>query len=79
MSRISVELTPELEQALSEYMKLRHIGEEAEAIRAAVAEAAEQARQHQAQAPDFSAWIGLGLRAPLNPNPRFRSDDDLWR
>jgi hypothetical protein len=77
MSQISVELTPELEQALAEYMKLRHIEEEAEALRTAVVEAVERERgQHRA--PDFSSWIGLGLRAPQNPSPRFRSDDDLW-
>jgi hypothetical protein len=79
MPQISVNVTPELEQALSEYMKVRHIDEEAEAIRAAIVEAAERVRQPQAQVPDFFSWIGMGLKAPLNPNPRFSSDDDLWR
>ncbi len=27
---------------------------------------------------DFRSWLGLGLRAPMNPTPRFKSDDDLW-
>lgn len=76
MSQISVELTPELEQALAEYMKLRHIESESEAIRSAVAEVI--ARERQRGATDFSAWIGLGLAAPQNPTPRFHSDDDLW-
>ncbi len=30
------------------------------------------------QTPDFRAWLGLGLRAPKNPKPRFETDDDLW-
>lgn len=77
MSQISVELTPELEQALSEYMKLRHIENESEAIRAAVAEVV--GRERRRSRTDFSHWIGLGLQAPQNPSPRFRSDDDLWR
>ena len=36
----------------------------------------------QAQAPrpktDFAKWLGLGLREPQNPNPRFPDDDSLW-
>ena len=27
---------------------------------------------------DFSEWLGLGLREPQNPNPRFSNDDALW-
>jgi hypothetical protein len=27
---------------------------------------------------DFSEWLGLGLREPQNPNPRFPDDDSLW-
>lgn len=65
MSQISVELNPELEHALAEYMKLRHIETEAEAIRAALAEVVE----HSKIRPDFSHWLGLGLQAPENPEP----------
>ena len=27
---------------------------------------------------DFDRLVGMGLQAPLNPNPRFKSEDDLW-
>lgn len=27
---------------------------------------------------DFLAWLGLGNQAPLNPAPKFASDDGLW-
>lgn len=27
---------------------------------------------------DFRSWIGLALKGPLNPKPRFRNEDDLW-
>jgi hypothetical protein len=27
---------------------------------------------------DFSAWLGMGLREPQNPNPRLPDDDSLW-
>jgi hypothetical protein len=76
MSQISVELNPELEHALAAYMKLRHIETEAEAIRAALVEVVE--RERSSTQPDFSRWLGLGLQAPENPAPRFRSDNDLW-
>lgn len=26
---------------------------------------------------DFSRWVGMAK--PMNPNPRFKSDDDLWK
>ena len=26
----------------------------------------------------FASCVGLALKAPLNPNPRFKTDDDLW-
>lgn len=76
MSQISVELNPELEHVLAEYMKLRHIETQAEAIRAALAEVVERGRS--SIRPNFSRWLGLGLQAPENPAPRFRSDNDLW-
>jgi metal-responsive CopG/Arc/MetJ family transcriptional regulator len=76
MSQISVELNPELEHALAEYMKLRHIETEAEAIRVALRELVERARP--ASRSDFSRWLGLGLQVPENPAPRFHSDHDLW-
>ena len=28
---------------------------------------------------DFASLRGMGNRAPKNPEPRFRCDDDLWR
>ncbi len=27
---------------------------------------------------DFREWIGLALRKPVNPSPRFPNDDALW-
>jgi len=27
---------------------------------------------------DYRSWLGLALKAPLNPKPRFRSEDELW-
>ncbi len=46
-------------------------------IRAAVQESLERERRRR-EVPDFSQWVGLATKAPENPTPRFRSDDDLW-
>jgi hypothetical protein len=27
---------------------------------------------------DYRSWLGLALKAPLNPKPRFRSEAELW-
>ena len=56
-------------------MRQKGIVKQSEAIRQAVREAA--AKTGLAQS-DYRSWLGLGLKAPLNPKPRFRSEDDLW-
>jgi Arc/MetJ-type ribon-helix-helix transcriptional regulator len=78
MSQINIHLTSEFEQALIEFMRLRQIKTKSDAIRAAVQEAVERERRRR-ETPDFSRWVGLGIKDPQNPAPRFRSDDDLWR
>lgn len=78
MGQININLTPEFEAALERLMRLRKIRSKSEAIREAVAECA--ARSGPAEpVKDFKAWIGAALAAPLNPDPRFENEDDLWR
>lgn len=77
MPQLNIHLTPELEEALSEYMKLRHVRTKSDAVRLAVQEAVERERRLRI-VPDFSRWLGLALQGPENPKQRFRSDDDLW-
>ncbi|HYN19399.1 MAG TPA: hypothetical protein VE078_00445 [Thermoanaerobaculia bacterium] len=76
MPQINIHLTTEFERALAEFMRLRQIKTKSDAIRAAVQEALERERRRR-EAPDFSQWVGLATKAPENPAPRFRSDDDL--
>lgn len=78
MSQLNIHLTPDFEQALSEYMKLKRVKTKSDAVRLAVQEAVQRERGLPV-VPDFSRWIGLALQVPGNPNPRFRSDDDLWK
>lgn len=77
MAQLNVNLTPEFERAMERLMRLRGIATKSEAVRVAVQEAAEQAERDSEQY-DFSRLIGLATRSPVNPRPRFRSDDELW-
>lgn len=77
MAQLNVHVTPEFEEALMRLVRLRKLGSKSEAVRVAVRETLERETQ-RAGTPDFRSWIGAALRAPLNPKPRFRSDDDLW-
>lgn len=77
MQQLNIRLSAASEAELRELMRRRGLRSKSEAIRLAVAEAL--ARTADAPAPDFRSWIGLARRLPLNPSPRFASDDDLWR
>jgi Arc/MetJ-type ribon-helix-helix transcriptional regulator len=77
MPQLNIHLTPEFEEALSEYMKLRRVKTKSDAVRLAIQEAVERERQLRI-VPDFSRWLGLARQVPENPKPLFRSDDDLW-
>ena len=77
MPQINIHLTREFEQALAEFMQLRQIKTKSDAIRAALQESLDRARRHKEA--HFSRWVGLGIQAPENPAPRFRSDNDLWK
>ena len=39
---------------------------------------ADQAAVQGTLATDFRAWIGIATKAPMNPNPRFTTEDQLW-
>jgi hypothetical protein len=75
MRQLNLNVTSEFERDLRRFMKQRGISSKSDAIRRAVHDAA--ARSAPA-AYDYRSWLGLGLRGPLNPTPRFRSEDDLW-
>jgi Arc/MetJ-type ribon-helix-helix transcriptional regulator len=77
MAQLNVHVTPEFEEALARLVRLRKLRSKSEAVRVAVHETLER-ETRRVDAPDFRSWIGAALKAPLNPNPRFQSDDDLW-
>jgi len=76
MRQLNLNVSEEFERDLRRFMRQKGITKQSEAIRLAVREAA--AKANQGQHSDFRSWLGLGLKAPLNPKPRFRSEDDLW-
>ncbi|MEX2300142.1 MAG: hypothetical protein WD733_04345 [Bryobacterales bacterium] len=75
MKRLNLNVTPEFERDLR-YMERRKIARKSDAIRAAVREAV--TKSSDAQEYDYRAWLGMGLKPPLNKRRRFRSEDDLW-
>lgn len=77
MAQINVHVTPEFEQALGRLVRLRGLRSKSEAIRSAVLEALEREIGRTGKV-DFRDLLGAANAAPLNPNPRFRSDDELW-
>ena len=77
MAQLNVHLTSEFEQDLHRFKDLRGLPSKSEAVRVAVREALER-ELRQPPRVDFREWLGLARQAPLNPNPRFGSHDELW-
>jgi hypothetical protein len=78
MSQLNIHMTPLFEHTLREFMKVRHISTKAEAVRTAIQEGLDHAACG-IKKTDFSSWAGLANQAPENKNPKFSSDDDLWK
>ena len=78
MAQINLHVKPDFERDLASFMRLRGLATKSEAIRLAVTEGLERARAAP-PTTSFSRWAGAGLAVTPNPEPRFRSDDDLWR
>ena len=76
MGQLNLNVTPEFERDLRRFMREKGIAKKSEAIRQALREAV--AKASATPHSDYRSWLGLGLKAPLNPKPRFRSEDDLW-
>lgn len=76
MSQLNLNVTPEFERDLRRFMREKGIAKKSDAIRQALHDAVEKV--NAASQSDYRSWLGLGLKAPLNPKPRFRSEDELW-
>ena len=78
MTQINLHVKPDFQRDLERFMRLRGLRTKSEAIRLAVREGLERARSAPS-AKGFSRLAGAGLAAATNPEPRFKTDDDLWR
>ena len=86
MAQLNMNVTPAFGRALAQFMRLRKIESKSEAIRVAVDEALAAEKRKAAEEivnaeriRKIKALYGAGLRhGPLNPNPKFRNDDEIW-
>jgi hypothetical protein len=76
MPQINLIITTEFEKNLKQYMRYNKIRKKSQAIRQALKDAVEKTKKKTFT--DFRDWRGLGLKTPLNSNPRFKKDEDLW-
>ena len=77
MPQLNMHVSDEFNAALRQFMRIRGIKSKSEAIRQAVFEGLK--RSYDESIPcDFESFFGAALEAPVNPKPRFKSDDDLW-
>jgi hypothetical protein len=76
MKQLNVNVTPEFERDLRKVMKDRGIKRKSDALRTLAREAAEKIERRKNY--DFSELIGAALGGRENPNPKFKTEDDLW-
>ena len=76
MKQLNVNIDEEFERDLRRVMRTAGFKTKSEAVRYAVRAAAEHSSP--VKRTDFRSWIGLALKGKPNPNPRFKSEDDLW-
>ncbi len=74
---MNIHITDAFEKKLLELMRRRGIATKSEAVRVAVREALERDLRDVRRC-NFDDWLGIGLKAPENSNPKFLSHDELW-
>lgn len=77
MKQFNINVTKDFEKDLKLYMKLTKINIKVDALRHALRDAVTRLTQG-GKTTNFQTWIGAGLKAGLNNNPRFSCEDDLW-
>ncbi len=75
MTQLNINMTPEFEALLKQYMEMNNIQHKSVAIRKAVEQAVNNPSDKKTA---FHELMGAAQKAPLNPHPKFNSDDDIW-
>jgi hypothetical protein len=75
VKQLNLNVTPAFDKDLRVFMRRKGIANKSEAIRRALHDAVTKTSGKET---DFRSWLGMGLKAPLNPRPQFRTEDDLW-
>lgn len=76
-----MQMTKEFESDLLRFMELREIKTKSEAIRVAVEEGLKRELEQNERVRKmkrFLDWIKTVDKGPENPNPRFKTDDDVF-
>jgi hypothetical protein len=76
MKQLNLNVTSEFERDLKLIMKARKVPNKSAALRLAVHETAERAKQEPRY--DLRSLLGIGLKAPLTRRKKYLTEDDLW-
>jgi hypothetical protein len=76
MKQFNLNVDKEFERDLKLLMKHKRVKRKSDALRQLVHDEAEKIRK--AAKFDFSSFLGIALKYPENPNPKFKTEDDLW-
>ena len=77
MTQLNINLTPDFEKDLKNYMKEKGCSQKSEAVRLALHEAVERLKGQKIKT-NYKVWRGIALMVSQNPKPRFKNDDNLW-
>lgn len=69
MSQFNINLTPEFEDDLKAFMEAKKIDKKSEALRLALRERVKELKK-DSRGLNYQSWIGLGLKAPLQPKTK---------
>ena len=78
MSQLNIQMTPQFEEELRQFMAARGLKNKSEAVRVAVRESLE--RTEPGRRRSFLSWIGAAgpPEDPTSGEPAFPTHDQLW-
>jgi Arc/MetJ-type ribon-helix-helix transcriptional regulator len=79
MKQLNIKLDSHLAKGLEILIKRRRLAGKTEAVRVAVREAVERLLNSERAKRTFRDSLGCAMSiGKLNPQPRFKTEDDLW-